>query len=260
MSKTFNSSFLTFTFSLFIFFASHNLATAQTREKLVNNSERDTAAIGHFSRARALLIEALAEFELGKTISDPSLLLDTERWRGNIIVRAEELNRIIEPKPRITRSGIEYGANSQLVGQNRPSYKSPYVTGNKISKNPTTKKTQTKSKTVISSPAKIKSSSAQSSSSQKSETKLPVVQEENILEKEVAPIKKLNLPKEEAAKEEKAVEKIKELEQEISAISLENSADFGNAVENQKLSAETVNDADIEKAIEKAIAEKLNKN
>jgi len=102
-------------------------ASAQSREKLVNGSERETVAIGHFARARALLIEALAEFEKGKAISDPSLIIDTERWRGSIVLRAEELNRVVAPKPRITRQGISYGANSQLTGFDKPSAQKPLV-------------------------------------------------------------------------------------------------------------------------------------
>ena len=102
-------------------------ASAQAREKLVNGSERETVAIGHFARSRALLIEALAEFEKGKTISDPSLIIDTERWRGSIVLRAEELNRVVAPKPRITRQGISYEANNQLTGFDKPSATKPLV-------------------------------------------------------------------------------------------------------------------------------------
>jgi hypothetical protein len=263
MRKTFNSNFLTFIFSLCVFFVNSDLATAQAREKLVNNSERDTAAVGHFSRARALLIEALAEFELGKTMSDPSLLLDTERWRGNIIVRAEELNRIIEPKPRITRSGIEYGANSQLVGPNRASYKHPYVAGNRISKKPVVKSQPVvKNKPVTVPPKQIESSQA-SSSSQSVEVKQPLVKEENIIE-EVAPIKKVELIEEEAAlMKQEVVEKNENVTEPVNAkIFVENSDDYGSTAEVNQAPAATVeavrNINSVEEEIDRVIDEIYN--
>jgi|GEM_PF-1923881 len=78
--------------------------------------ERSDAAVGHYSRARALLVEALEEFEKGRTIARPDLLIDPDEWRLSIISRTEELNRVLDPKPRITRGGVRFKSSSTLIG------------------------------------------------------------------------------------------------------------------------------------------------
>lgn len=72
------------------------------------SSERSAAAVGHYARARAMLVEALAEFEAGRRIARPDLLLNSEQWRTAVVSRAEDLNRILDPQPRVTRSGVAF--------------------------------------------------------------------------------------------------------------------------------------------------------
>ncbi len=79
------------------------------------SSERAAAAIGHYARARAMLVEALAEFEEGRRIARPDMLLDSEEWRLSIVSRTEELNRVLDPQPRVTRSGARFRAVKQLI-------------------------------------------------------------------------------------------------------------------------------------------------
>ncbi|MCC6934033.1 MAG: hypothetical protein IT292_12415 [Deltaproteobacteria bacterium] len=86
---------------------------------ITGESERGSAAIGHYARSRSLLVEALAEFELGRRLADPGLIIDTEQWRMTLVSRTEELNRILDPKPRVTRSGVRFKANSKLIRQDR---------------------------------------------------------------------------------------------------------------------------------------------
>lgn len=74
--------------------------------------ERAEAALGHYARARSMLIEALAEFEQGERLARPDMLLDTQEWRLSVISRAEELNRVLDPQPRVTRSGVRYKAGA----------------------------------------------------------------------------------------------------------------------------------------------------
>jgi len=62
-----------------------------------------------------MLVEALQEFEQGRKLARPDMLLDTEEWRISIISRTEELNRLIDPKPRVTRSGVRFRANARMV-------------------------------------------------------------------------------------------------------------------------------------------------
>lgn len=77
--------------------------------------ERQETALGHYSRARSLLLEAVKEFEMGRKIARPDLLVDPEEWRISVISRTEELNRILDPKPRISRQGVRFNAEKLLI-------------------------------------------------------------------------------------------------------------------------------------------------
>lgn len=79
------------------------------------SKERSTIAKAHMSRARTLLVEALAEFEEGKKYARPDLLLDSEDWRLRVVSLTEQLNRVIDPKPRITREGAVFRAPPRFV-------------------------------------------------------------------------------------------------------------------------------------------------
>ncbi len=83
------------------------------------SKERSNAAIGHYARARAMLVEALAEFEQGRKFARPDMLLDSEEWRLSIISRTEELNRILDPRPRVSRDGVRFQANKLLIRRER---------------------------------------------------------------------------------------------------------------------------------------------
>lgn len=238
-------------------------ASAQAREKLVNGSERETVAIGHFARARALLIEALAEFEKGKTISDPSLIIDTERWRGSIVLRAEELNRVVAPKPRITRQGISYEANSQLTGFDKPSAQKPLIYKPKAESAP--KPVPAKAPVVEQKTAPISAVTAQPEAPQQIETT------ENPVDV-LAPEENKNVADDEAKKQ---------LADEIANINMDSDSDFGSDTapsqpEKTKITTEDITDtvkadstadssglqdglqdADIDLEVEKIIQESL---
>lgn len=79
------------------------------------SSERSQAALGHYSRARAMLVEALAEFEEGRRIARPDMVLDAEEWRLSIVSRTEELNRVLDPQPKITKSGVRFKAVGRMI-------------------------------------------------------------------------------------------------------------------------------------------------
>ncbi len=79
------------------------------------SKERSTIARAHMSRARTLLVEALAEFEEGRKYARPDLLLDSEDWRLRVVSLTEQLNRVIDPKPRVTREGAVFRAPPRLV-------------------------------------------------------------------------------------------------------------------------------------------------
>jgi hypothetical protein len=88
-------------------------------DNLYATEQRRNAAIGHYARARAMLVEALAEFEQGRKFARPDLLVDPEEWRLNVISRTEELNRIIDPKPKVTIDGVVFKANPLLIRRER---------------------------------------------------------------------------------------------------------------------------------------------
>jgi hypothetical protein len=88
-----------------------DFATAETSA----SPERSAAAVGHYARARALLTQALIEFEEGRKLARPDLLLDPEEWRTSVVSRAEELNRVLDPQPRVTRSGARFEATPELI-------------------------------------------------------------------------------------------------------------------------------------------------
>lgn len=76
---------------------------------------RQTAAIGHYARARAMMVEALAEFEQGRKAARPDLLIDSEEFRLRLISLTEELNRVIDPKPRVSRDGVVFRGNPRMI-------------------------------------------------------------------------------------------------------------------------------------------------
>jgi hypothetical protein len=47
------------------------------------------------------------------------MLIDPEEWRISIVSRTEELNRILDPKPIVTREGVRFHANPLLIRRER---------------------------------------------------------------------------------------------------------------------------------------------
>jgi hypothetical protein len=89
--------------------ASVSIATA--------SSEQMAAAIGHYARARSLLIAAVREFDKGMSKADASPLLDTYVWRESMISHAAELERILSPKPRESKTGVQFEPDPRLLGE-----------------------------------------------------------------------------------------------------------------------------------------------
>jgi len=88
--------------------------------------ERMAAATGHYARARAMLVEALAEFDHAMSIASPDLLLDSEEWRLSVISRAEDLNRLLDPKPRVSRQGVRFSTDALQAQHSRRRPASPH--------------------------------------------------------------------------------------------------------------------------------------
>lgn len=81
------------------------------------SGETLATAVGHYSRARSLLIAAIREFDLGYKLANPNVLLDSAQWRANLVDRAQELDRVLDPQPRASRSGIKYQADTRLLNE-----------------------------------------------------------------------------------------------------------------------------------------------
>lgn len=91
------------------------MSTQCLAEQQYASRERATVARAHISRARSLMVEALAEFEESKKYARPDMLIDSEDWRLRVISLTEQLNRIVDPKPRVTREGAVFRTPPRLV-------------------------------------------------------------------------------------------------------------------------------------------------
>ena len=81
---------------------------------LVAEGPRLSKAVGHFSRARQLLISALREFDKGSKVASPEVLIDIEAWRNSVSDRANDLQVIIAPQPRVTNDGVTFDAEIKI--------------------------------------------------------------------------------------------------------------------------------------------------
>lgn len=72
-------------------------------------------AVAHYARSRALLVKAITEFDKARSLAKPDELLDATKWRNTLIDRAEDLEKVLDPQPRVTRGGIYFEADSRLL-------------------------------------------------------------------------------------------------------------------------------------------------
>lgn len=79
------------------------------------SKERREAALAHYSRARSMLLESLAEFERARDIARPDLIIDSEAWRNTLVSRARELDRVLEPQARASASGARLDSAPSLT-------------------------------------------------------------------------------------------------------------------------------------------------
>lgn len=77
------------------------------------------AALGHYARARSMLIEALREYERGRSIAQPDMIFDGNQWRSGIVSRADELSRLLDPRPREVETGVRFRENPYLLNEER---------------------------------------------------------------------------------------------------------------------------------------------
>lgn len=83
------------------------------------NQEQSAEAIGHYARARALIVAAINEFDKGRRIARPDDLVEPAKWRNTLIDRAEDIERLLDPQPHVTKGGIKYSADPRLLPEAR---------------------------------------------------------------------------------------------------------------------------------------------
>lgn len=72
----------------------------------------------HFIRAKSLLLSALKEFDEG-TKGNQELSMNSAAWRAEIIDRANELERVISPRARMSTTGAKFEAHSELLSESK---------------------------------------------------------------------------------------------------------------------------------------------
>jgi hypothetical protein len=77
--------------------------------------ENMSIAKGHYARSKALLIEAIREFDMGARRAKPDAVLNSKEWRASLVNRAEELDRFLDPQPRISGTGVKFKAEGALI-------------------------------------------------------------------------------------------------------------------------------------------------
>lgn len=79
--------------------------------------EKLATAIGHYARARSLLLAAVREFDAGLKHANPQVLVDVKEFRNTLLDRAEDLEKILAPQPRATKRGVQFAPDSRLLGE-----------------------------------------------------------------------------------------------------------------------------------------------
>jgi len=79
--------------------------------------EKLAEAVGHYARARSLLLAAIREFDSGKRIATPDVLIDSAEWRAALIDRATELEKVLDPQPKLTNGGVRYNPDTRLLSE-----------------------------------------------------------------------------------------------------------------------------------------------
>ena len=79
--------------------------------------EQLSRAVGHYARARSLLIAAIREFDKGYKVANPEAILDATTWREEVVSRAADLERVLDPQPRASNVGAKYEEDTRLLDE-----------------------------------------------------------------------------------------------------------------------------------------------
>ena len=81
---------------------------------------RLAGAMGHYARSRALLLEALREFDTARNMARPDAVLDSDLWRETVVTRIEELQILLDPQPRASKSGVRLSGDRRILSKGTP--------------------------------------------------------------------------------------------------------------------------------------------
>lgn len=81
------------------------------------SGDRLTTAVAHYGRARLYLLAAIREFDLGMKAANANTLLDTAKFRGTLVNRSQELERVLDPQPRASNTGVKFSGDPRLLGE-----------------------------------------------------------------------------------------------------------------------------------------------
>lgn len=83
------------------------------------SGDRLSKAVGHYSRARMYLLAAIKEFDQGMRSANANTMLDTGKFRATLVNRAQELERVLDPQPRVSHTGVKFSGDPKLIGEAR---------------------------------------------------------------------------------------------------------------------------------------------
>jgi len=93
--------------------------SSRSDSKLVSienaSPERRAAALGHYSRAKTMLLDALDEFARAEQIAQPNQVLISSAWRASVEMQSRDLDRIINPEARVSVSGARFEASNSGI-------------------------------------------------------------------------------------------------------------------------------------------------
>ena len=92
-----------------------DIASDSTLERATG--EQLSRAAGHYARARSLLIAAIREFDKGYQVASPEAILDATTWRKELISRAADLERVLDPQPRASNIGTRFEEDTRLLDE-----------------------------------------------------------------------------------------------------------------------------------------------
>lgn len=104
----------------FLLAGSHTQAWAEAAIPLQKaDGEKLSIAVGHYARARSLLIAAIREFDEGLKVVSPDALLDSNAFRNTLLEKSKDLERVLDPQPRVSKSGVRYQPDTRLLGNTK---------------------------------------------------------------------------------------------------------------------------------------------